>query len=521
MAFLDRRGLAVEDSGSVPVVVATAGVIAAGDERTAEAGARMLREGGNAVDAVCAAALTAFVVEAPLCGPGGAGVLLAGTAEQLQVLDAFSVVPGRGLPQRPTLDFHEVTVDFGGAEQVFHVGRGAVAVPGTLLGLWQAHERLGRLPRTVVVEPAVEVGREGCEPSAKMRGIVEIIRPIITLEAATRALFFDEQGAVRLANPRLADFLEALAHEGEALLHGPLAQALVETCGPEHGGLLTAEDLACYAPVWREPLRLELGDHAVLTNPPPSSGGSLVALGLRLAQALPLRDLPWLGPAHALELAALLAGVDGAKSHSLGGPLDAAAIAHAEHTHARRRTLGSTTHLSVLDGEGMMAALTMTTGEGCGFTLPEFGIHLNNLLGEEDINPLGFHVQPPGTWMSTMMAPTAVLHRGRPSLVLGTGGSNRIRSALVQTLLHVLASGRSLEEAVIAPRMHVEGDKLWLERTGLPEGSEAALRQVWPGAVGFDQRNMYFGGVHAVGLHDGVLHGTGDPRRGGSVRRVG
>lgn len=480
----------------------------------------MLREGGNAVDAICAAALTAFVAEAPLCGPGGAGVLLAGTAERLQILDAFSVVPGRGLRQRPPLDFHHVTVDFGGAEQVFHVGRGAVAVPGTLLGLWEAHGRLGRLPRAVMVAPAVALGREGCEPSPKMRGIVEIIRPIITLTPATQALFFDESGAVRLANPRLADFLEALAHEGEALLHGPLSQALLQACGPAQGGLLTAEDLARYAPVWREPLRLQQGDDVVLTNPPPSSGGSLVTLGLRLSQGVPLRDMPWLGPQHALETAALLAGVDRAKTHTRGEPLDHAATALAGQTHASRRPLGSTTHISVLDGEGMMASLTMTTGEGCGFTLAEFGIHLNNLLGEEDINPQGFHVQPPGTWMSTMMAPTAVLHRGRPSLVLGTGGSNRIRSALVQTLLHVLASGRSLEEAVIAPRMHVEGERLWLERSGLPEGTEAALRQAWPGAIGFDERNMYFGGVHAVG-HLGGLHGAGDPRRGGSVRSVG
>jgi len=480
----------------------------------------MLREGGNAVDAICAAALTAFVAEAPLCGPGGAGVLLAGTAERVQVLDAFSVVPGLGLRERPPLDFHEVTVDFGGAQQVFHVGRGAIAVPGTLLGLWEAHARLGRLPRTVMVQPAVAVGRQGCDPSPKMRGIVEIIRPIIGRSPATAALFFDERGAVRLSNPRLADFLEALAVEGEALLHGPLAQALLRECGPDRGGLLTPEDLARYAPTWREPLRLERGNDVVLTNPPPSVGGSLVTLGLRLSAEAPLRELPWLGPRYALEVAALLSGIDRAKAHGRGEALDDDAIAVARQAHAQRRTLGSTTHMSALDGEGMMASLTMTTGEGCGHTLEEFGIHLNNLLGEEDINPQGFHVQPPGTWMSTMMAPTAVLHRGRPSLVLGTGGSNRIRSALLQTLLHVLASGRSLEEAVVAPRMHVEGERLWLERQGLPEGTEDALRSVWPGLVGFDERNMYFGGVHAVGS-DGGLHGAGDPRRGGSVRQVG
>ncbi|MCX4247928.1 gamma-glutamyltransferase [Paraliomyxa miuraensis] len=507
-------------------MVTTAGVIAAGDERTAEAGAQMLREGGNAVDAICAAALTAFVAEAPLCGPGGAGVLLAGTAERMHVLDAFAEVPGRGLGRERSvpLHFHEVTVDFGGAEQVFHVGRGAVAVPGILLGLWQAHERLGRLPREVMVAPAVAAGREGCQPSEKMLGIIEIIRPIITLTPATAALFFDEHGAARLANPRLADFLEALAREGEPLWRASLGKALVEACGPQRGGLLTAADVAAYAPVWREPLRSPWGDDVVLTNPPPSSGGSLVTLGLRLASGpasgLALHELPWLGPRYATEVAALLSAIDRAKAHTRGDPLDDAAIEIARRTHERRRPLGSTTHLSVLDGEGMVAALTMTTGEGCGVTLEEFGIHLNNLLGEEDINPRGFHTQPAGTWMTTMMAPTAVLHRGRPSLVLGTGGSNRIRSALLQTLLHVLAHGRSLEEAVIAPRMHVEGDRLWLERQGLPEGTEDALRGQWAEVTALDRLNIFFGGVHAVGF-DGALHGAGDPRRGGVVRRVG
>ncbi|MCA9705244.1 MAG: gamma-glutamyltransferase [Myxococcales bacterium] len=499
-------------------MVATTGVIAAGDPRTADAGAEILRAGGNAVDAVVAAACTAFVAEVPLCGPGGSGVLLAGTADDLRVLDFFAAVPGRGLAARPTLDFHDVTVDFGPTVQIFHVGRAAAAVPGTMFGLLEAHRRLGRLPLPVLVEPAVALARAGCTPSAQLAFIIGLLEPIVELTPATHALFVRD-GQIFLANPRLADFLEAFAEEGEALLRGPLAQALLDALGPAQGGLLTAEDLEHYAPVWRTPLRVTRGHDQIFTIPPPSSGGPLVGLGLQLSADVPLADLPWLGPRHVCELAALLAAMDGARGR-VGPSGVTPEVLEAARAVQQRRTLGSTTHISVLDGEGQLAALTMSNGEGCGHTLEGLGIHVNNFLGEEDINPQGFHRQPPGTWMTTMMAPTAVLHDGRPALVLGTGGSNRIRSALLLSLLHALGSRRSLEEAVVAPRMHVEGDRLWYERADLPPEAEAALRRAWPGATVFEQRNMFFGGVHAVGARDG-LRGVGDARRGGAVRSVG
>ncbi len=495
---------------------ANAGVIAAGDERTATAGADVLAEGGNAVDAIVAAACMAFVVEAPLCGPGGSGVLLAGRPDGLKVLDFFAAVPGLGLPTRPPLDFHDVAVDFGPTVQRFHVGRAAAAVPSTMFGLLEAHRTMGRLPLSVLVQPAVAAGRTGYAPSDQLRFIVDLLRPILELTPTTRALFFRDD-ACWMQNPRLADFLEAFAEEGEALLRGPLAQALIDEFGPDRGGLLTAEDLRRYAPVWREPLRVRRGDDELFTNPPPSSGGPLVGLGLRLCADVPLAQLPWLGPRHVRELAALLSAIDHVKEHAGADGLDASALAAAQRVRQRRSELGSTTHISVLDGQGQLAALTMSNGEGCGHTLQAFGIHVNNFLGEDDINPGGFHRQAAGTWMTTMMAPTAVLHEGRPSLVLGTGGSNRIRSALLLTLLHVIGSGRSLEQAVVAPRMHVEGDRLWYEQVDLPADSEAALRDAWPGAIAFEQRNMFFGGVHAVG--DG-LRGVGDARRGGAVRRV-
>ncbi|HOL65349.1 MAG TPA: gamma-glutamyltransferase, partial [Accumulibacter sp.] len=162
--------------------------------------------------------------------------------------------------------------------------------------------------------------------------------------------------------------------------------------------------------------------------------------------------------------------------------------------------------------------LTSSNGEGCGYALPELGIHLNNFLGEEDINPSGFHRQAPGTRLSTMMSPTLVLDDDRPCIALGSGGSNRIRSAILQVLLNLLSYRQPLERAIDSARLHVEGRRLWFESAGLSEEVVAALQHGWPGCTRFDSHSLFFGGVNAVADVDGRLQGVGDRRRGGVVR---
>jgi len=171
----------------------------------------------------------------------------------------------------------------------------------------------------------------------------------------------------------------------------------------------------------------------------------------------------------------------------------------------------------VLDGEGGAAALTASNGEGCGHVLSSCGVHVNNFLGEEDINPHGFHGQSPGAEMTTMMAPTVVLRDDEPVLALGSGGSNRLRSAVLQVLLNHLAFDRPLREAIESDRMHVEGDKLWFESTGLDGATVRELEMLWPGASRFDRQSMFFGGVHAAASRPNGLVGAGDPRRDGAV----
>jgi gamma-glutamyltranspeptidase/glutathione hydrolase len=513
------------------------GVIAASEPHTAEAGACLLRRGGNAVDAIVAAKLAATVTELPLTSLGGGGACLWGDADDgYKVLDFFAATPGRGLTgDPPPLDFAPVTVDFGRTTQVFHVGRAAAAVPGELVGLLELHRRAGRVPLREVVAPAVAWARDGFTVSPQIAMIIALVAPIARRSPAVASRFFPRgilpQAGDRLSNPELGDFLHALG-EGNTDSHvASYWAALVDNFGPAQGGLITAQDVAAYAPVIREPLRVGFGPYTVLTNPPPAAGGGLIGAGLRIADRLDLGEEAFLSREQQLAMAALLATVSEIRQadydHRLytdpGSILDLAAgdgiPAWARRTRAliAENQLGATTHISVIDADRMAAAMTTSNGEGCGEALPGLGIHVNNFLGEDDINPAGFHQRAPGTWMSTMMSPTIVVAGERPCFALGSGGSNRIRSAILQTLLNLLAYRRPLKEAVNAPRLHVEGDRLWFESHGLGAGAAAALQAAWPAATRFDEASLFFGGVNCVASGHGRLYGAGDCRRGGVV----
>ena len=511
----------------------TRGVVAAGAVATAQAGARALALGGNATDAVCAASFAAFIAEGLLCSPAGGGAALVADAEGVRVLDFFAAVPGLEATGSPSHDFTVVDVDFGPTVQQFHVGKTAAAVPGALRGIVELHARGGRLPLSEIVAPAVEAGRHGYDVGGPMAYVTQILAPILDVTDTVQGMF--RPGArnpapgARLDNPALADFLEALAAGGAAEGVRQFEHELLLRFGANAGGLVTARDLERYAPIWREPARVDAGPVTLMTNPPPSSGGPLIAMGLGAADPSRLTADGFVGAAHLRETAALLQSLDRVRAAGydaeIGDPDRAGrwvgpdGIDATRQALARaRRDLGSTTHISVLTNNGEFASLTMSNGEGCGHAMRQLGIHVNNFLGEEDINPGGFHQLPPGTRMTTMMAPSALVRPDGYRLVLGSGGSNRIRSAILQALLAVVVHERSLDEAIEAPRLHVEGDRLWWEAAGIDEAAASALLAAWPNATRFDEPNLFFGGVHAVTrAPDGTLHGAGDPRRGGTV----
>jgi gamma-glutamyltranspeptidase/glutathione hydrolase len=479
------------------------GVVAAGHPLTAEAGARVLREGGNAVDAAIAAMLTSFVAEPLLTGLGAGGYLLvAGGAAEPKLLDFFVEAPS---PARDGAgaELQAVDVSFGDAVQVFHIGPASCGVYGAPAGVCEASARWGSVPLGDLVAPAAELARRGVVLNAGQAYVAEILADLLTSTPECAALWAPAGRVLRegelLRNPDLGDALERLGEEGaEPFYRGDVAAAVCDWLDAR-GGSLKCTDLARYRAIVREPVRVRYRDREVLTNPPPSAGGTL------LAYALALLDR---GPAPP----------------TLRGVVDAMAAAQAERTpefvegldedgFAERflaARLGSTTHISVLDRDGRACSATCTNGEGSGVVVPGTGMHINNMMGEEDLNPLGFHRHPPGRRMPSMMAPTAVLHDGEVELVLGSAGSNRIRSALLQTIVGVVDHELPVRAAVDAPRAHFEGGVLYCE-PGLELEDPPADAQV----VEFGARNLFFGGVQAAQRRGGRVAGAGDPRRGG------
>jgi len=270
----------------------------------------------------------------------------------------------------------------------------------------------------------------------------------------------------------------------------------------QDGGLVTEADLAAYEVVERDPLEVRWGRHRLLTNPPPALGGELVALGLLLLEEEPAWPAPPGGEAHARAVIDAMVAAD-----------DVRARGATTAELARRRSTGGTTHVSVSDAEGNVASMTTSNGEGSGWLIPGTGVMANNMLGEDDLHPGGFHASPPGERVASMMAPSLVVDEdGTVRLVVGSGGSKRIRTALLQVIAAVVDQGRSLEDAVTAPRLHWDGIEVHAE-----PGWDRAVLEAAAGTRPlrrWDHPDLYFGGVHAV--RPGV-EAVGDPRRGGSA----
>ncbi len=509
------------------------GAVAGGHPATVAAAEAVLREGGNAFDAVVAAQLAACVAEPVLSSLGGGGFLLAHPAGGEPVLyDFFGQTPRTKRPL-DGVDFHPVLADFGTAQQEFHIGLGAAATPGCVRGLFDVHRELCTLPMTRLVEPAVELAREGVELNAFQAYIFSIVAPIYLATPAAREVFADAADSTRIAGAgrRLrqcaqADFLEALAREGAELFYrGEVAHAVARLCG-ESGGHLTREDLDSYRTVRRKPLRAEYRGATVFTNPPPASGGILIAFALDLLEQVAVGDLPFGSAGHLGVLAAAMeltnraraaVGVGQTLHPDLERLLDPHLLAaYRAQIAGRAQSLRGTTHVSVLDRAGNAAAMTASNGEGCGHLIPGTGVMLNNLLGEEDINPGGFHRWPPDQRLTSMMAPSLVQFSDGRRLAIGSGGSNRIRSAVLQVLVNLIDFALPLEAAVHAPRIHLEGNHLSVEG-GYELDRLGDLLAHYPQHAIWEDRNLFFGGTHAVMGNGEAFSGAGDPRRGGSA----
>jgi gamma-glutamyltranspeptidase / glutathione hydrolase len=479
------------------------GVVAAGHPLTAQAGARVLREGGNAVDAAVGAMLVSFATESLLTGLGAGGyMLVAGGGVSPTLLDFFVQAPTR-VGDGSEAELRGIGVSFGDAEQVFYIGPASCGVYGTPAGVCEAVRRWGTVPLDQLVAPAARLARKGVILNAGQAYVAEILADLLTSTPECAALWAPAgrllgEGEL-LCNPELGDALARLARDGaEPFYRGDIAAAVCDWLG-ERGGSMSSADLAGYRAVERQPVEMAYRDRAILTNPPPSAGGTLLAYALALLDRGP-------APPTLSAVVQAMAAAQSERTPEFVEGLDQDGFL--ERFLASR--LGSTTHISVIDAQGCACSVTCTNGEGSGVVIPGTGIHVNNVMGEQDLNPLGFHLHPAGRRMPSMMAPSVVMRDGEVELVLGSAGSNRIRSALLQTIVGVVDHGLRVRDAVDAPRVHFENGVVFAEPGIDVEGLTGNER-----IVRFGSPNLFFGGVQAALRQGAVTTGAGDPRRGG------
>lgn len=485
--------------------------VAAPNEAAADAGERVARSGGNAVDAALAASLVTMVNEVGLVSLSSGGFVTVQPSDggTPYTVDGWMDMPGRQGPLGGgTWDIH---TEYGGGTHIT-IGPGSVACHGSLAAFGEAHRREGRLPWREIVAPALEVARGGFRLTSASRHYLEHTHDsIFGWDGTSRAAVHDVQGEVTtglVVVPHLAESLELIAREGPATLHtGELARRIGEDV-LRRGGILGPDDLAAYAPVVRPSLATRVGGWNLATTPPPSVGGVCIAAMLRLLDGRPYDRWAAADLAHLVEVQRAVIG-HRLEVLDVSEDLEAEARAYLDMVDpddlddVTAQGSPSTTHVSAADTSGGACAVTVSSGYFSGMIADGTGIWLNNTLGEQELNARGLHAVAPGTRLLSNMAPTVGRNRDGSVLAIGSPGAGRIATAITQVLAG-FAAGMELQEAVHHPRVHVHDPG----RAGEEVRTETQL-------------SMYFGGVGAaLARSDGHLVAAADPRRDGAVRSV-
>ncbi len=504
--------------------------VAAPNALAAQAGTRIGAEGGGAVDAALAAMMVTLVSEPGIVSfGGGAFVTVAGPGQPAVTVDGYVEMPGRGLPPeafgRGTRD---VVTEYGGYTAMT-VGHGSVATPGVLAACEEAHRRFGRVPWRLVLEPAIEVARQGFPLGRANDYYFGYMREALFGHDPdiVAALHHPDGSPLRAGDmmhiPHLADFLERVAEEGAAALHrGDVARALARDMA-EHGGLVTERDLAEFTPDVRPAIGVDVGAWRLATNPPPAIGGPVLAAMLLLLDGRPLGkweddDLEHLVNVMRAVLEHRAAELDVSTDRAVAGQhlLDTVLA-------GGQSWLGvapSTAHVSVVDADGGACAMTASAGYGSGTTVPGTGIWLNNCLGEHELNRGGLHSLAPGERLASNMAPTVGQRADGATLAIGSPGADRITSALTQVLASFAHGGYDLQSAIDRPRLHVSRTAHGAEVIQHEEDLEIPplSPHVDLPRQSHHPLSMYFGGVGAaLRGADGTLLAAADPRRAGAT----
>lgn len=478
------------------------GKIAAGHEFTAKAAARILESGGNAFDAAIAAFFASFITEPCMSSAGGGAFANILTADNKSYfVDFFCQTPSNKKLEK-AVEFEPMVVNFGETSETFYLGMGSIAVPGTIAGLYEIHEKFAKLPLMELIQPALEYARDGVVINGFQYFDICVLESILSKEAESRSVYYSGNRPLQVGDlikmPKMADYLEFLIKEGKREFYeGEFARKLVNDCS-ERGGYLSMDDMKNYKAIVTKALKFRYRDHYILTNPMPSLGGTLLSYVMKALEQN-------FDPSAPYEI------FSKAHVHSVQKSIEQG-YAYKNEIKTLSKKWGSTSHFNILDKEGNAINITMSNGEGSGYMVKDTNIMLNNMLGETSLLPNGLHSWEPSRRLASMMSPTIVTDLNNSfRIALGTGGGSRIPSMIAQVLHYLIDFEVSTLRAVQADRMHNEYLELNLEPAFVGKNTRQNDLEV----VNWNQKAMFFGGVHTISRKNGQIDAVADSRREG------
>lgn len=535
-------GAAILASSGVFATTLEGGAVAAPDEYAAKVAADILKKGGNAVDAAVATAFTLAVTYPEAGNIGGGGFMTLYVDGKPYFLDYREVAPKAATRDMYLDDKGEVV------ENLSLVGPRAAGVPGTVMGLWEAHQKFGKLPWSELLTPAIGYAKDGFTIAAKQYQYRDDVQSLFKGATNFNDYFGSMKVGQRFTQPELAQTLERIADKGVSEFYqGKTADLLVAQMQADKG-LITKQDLADYTAVWRNPIAIAWRGNTVYTAPPPSSGGVALAqlLGIKEDRAADFKGVAHNSARYIHLLAEIEKRVFADRADYLGDPgftkvpvdklIDKAYLASRaaqvnptaiSATDGVRPGLEShqTTHFSIVDKDGNAVSNTYTLNldYGNGVVVKGAGFLLNNEMDDFSAKPgmanafgvVGGNANAiaPGKRMLSSMSPTLVTRDGKVTLVLGTPGGSRIFTSIFQVMNNLYDYDMPLEKAVGAQRVHhqlLPKDTIYFDSYA-PLTGEVADELKAMGYVLEDQ-GWEMGDVQAIRVTGEKLETASDPR---------
>ena len=531
-------------TGRARVTEGARAMVVSGNGLASDVGRSILRQGGNAVDAAVAVGFALAVVHPEAGNIGGGGFMVIRLRDgTTQALDYRETAPGRATRDM-YLDEH------GEPTERSITGHLAAGVPGSVAGLVEAHRRYGRLPLAAVVQPAIDLARDGFPVDEYRSESIRGDSARLASFPASRASFLPGGAppapGTTLRQPELARTLEAIRdHGSDGFYHGPVADLIVAEMA-RGGGLISLDDLAGYRAIWRDPVAIRYRGHTIYSMPPASSGGVTMGEILNIMEGY--APLPPFGSPALIHLEAeAMRRAFTDRNTYLGDPAfvrnPTDRLLSKEYAATLREGIGpratptpafspaahtgsSTTHYSVVDAEGNAVSTTTTlnnsygsavTVAGAGFLLNDEMDDFTSAPGKPNMYGLvqgEANAIAPGKRMLSAMTPSIVLDpQGRLLMVVGTPGGPRIITMVYHVISNVIDHRMSLADAVMVPRMHHQGlpDSLMVESNGFPPQTLDSLRAR---GHAISERGKW-GDVEGIIRTVQGWEGVSDPRLGG------